>query len=80
MTLDEAGKAAPKVMNHYDVGDIVLALFHNYADYEKAHGVEDALHLRVLEIIAQTCLDERCRKMAELAASTKNIPFARHCA
>ncbi len=49
------------------------------ADYESAHGFEDALHQRVLQSIASGKCDNPVT-FARAALKTKKIDFPRFCA
>lgn len=50
-------------------------------DYEKAHGMEDELHVRVLRAIAEGALSEgHGAVLAEEALKTLKLDFARGCA
>lgn len=50
-------------------------------DPEAAHGMEDALHQRVLEAIAKGLIrGENARAIAAEALKSEDIPFERWCA
>lgn len=50
-------------------------------DDEVAHGLEDALHRKVLSAIAKgTLTTEEARKLAALAITTLELDFRRWCA
>jgi hypothetical protein len=72
-----AGKKVTVVTVQHDVLKVSKAA--HDGDDEKAHSLEDDLHLSVLEAIAEG----RCESPASCAreaSKTKNIRFARHAA
>jgi hypothetical protein len=50
-------------------------------DHEKAHALEDALHVSALQAIAAgTMTHSQCVVMASLALSTRELPIERYAA